>query len=426
MKFQPTLHKLSNGVTIILDPMDAGSVAMGIYIKGGSSIEKEYEFGITHFLEHIVLCGTKKYATQKIISDYLNDNGGYKGGSTSPSGTKYDGRILAENFHVLIDVLSEVVLNPIIADESIVAERGVIIQEINRSLDNPWRQFNGLIKRNIFANSYSERYDNLGSVETISTFTREKLLNFRAEKYTANNIVISITGKIENDAAVISELDALFGGIKSAPEYKLEKPVINPTIIYDTKDDKKQTRLFIGFEESYPDEQKYNYEIMCVQTFASALARRLMQELIDKQGLAYDFGLDGYGDIRAGVEGFETALSPERLGDMIGGIARGCADMLYKNPITQDEIKRRNTMKKLELADFMESPFRRHDRLIDYFADYGDVYDPNYFANLRKRLTPDDVMKYSANIFSKPLNIIAQGPKCDIDMEKIWKDNYVA
>ena len=162
MKFEPQLHKLSNGVAVLFDSMDIETVSMKIRINGGTKLEKPDEFGISHFIEHMLFNGTEKYTTTKITRDILNDNGGTRGGSTSLSRTEYHGRILVENFHVLLVVLEDMVLNIKIVIHDIEKERVVIIQEKKRSQDDEIRTYNWLIHKNIFPNSYFEKYDGLG------------------------------------------------------------------------------------------------------------------------------------------------------------------------------------------------------------------------------------------------------------------------
>lgn len=423
MKFEPTLHKLSNGITILLDPMDIETVNMKIYIKGGSRIENPKEYGISHFLEHMLFVGTEKFPTRQKANDFLQDNGGIRNGSTGILSTSYHGRILAENFPVLIDMLSDMFFNSKFEQEKIDTERGVISQEIKRSRDDEVRKFNNVVRRNIFAGSYLEKYDNMGTDDTIKSFDRKDFINYKDAKYNANNIIIGISGKSIDTEEVLKELEKMFGVIKKSQDIYVDKPIINPSIIYDEREDKKQTKIFIGFEDIYTYERKYDYENMCVSVFKSALARRLAEE-IRKQGLVYSFGLECYGDTYAAVSGFVTALSPDKLDKVISIIANGCHDILHKNHITQEELNRKKTMTKLAMADFFESSTSRSDRLIEFYSDYKELYNPIEFEAMRDKMTVEDVMKYSADVFSKPLNIIAQGPKCDIDMKSIWEENF--
>ena len=424
MNFNPTLHRLSNGIAVFIDPMDIETVAMKILIKGGTRIEAPHEYGMTHFLEHMVFTGTKRHPTAKEMRDFLSDRGGTRGASTYLHKTEYRGRILAENLDVLVDCLSDMVLEPKLSEDCLDSERGIVIQEINRSIDNQGRQFAGLVKRSLFPGSYLAKYDGLGTVESVNSFTAAGLEAFRRAKYTADSIIIGISGKIINPDAIVAQLESRFGAVPGGAVMTANPGVVNPSIVYDVRDDKKQTKIFLGFEDIYPVLRKYDYELMCLGTFMGALTRRLVEEIFDKRGLAYDFDPDGFGDRDLGVDGFYTSLSPEKLGEMIATIATGCYDILHRNPVTDIEIKRRNIMRKLGRADFIEDATRRCDKLLDFYADHGELYNPAEYDALREKLNPDDVMKHSAGVFTPPISIIAQGPKCDLDLRAAWGDNF--
>ena len=424
MKFAPTLHRLSNGIAVLLDPMDIETASMEIFVKGGGRVEKPAEYGIAHFLEHMILSGSGKYPSAKAVKDFLNDNGGTRDGLTGMDRTAYYGRILSENFHALLDVLTDAVQNPLIAPETMEGERGVIMQEMKRYEDNQNRQFDWLVRKNLFAGSYLARYNTVGNAETINSFARADLVGYKNERYTAENIIIGISGKFPGADVVLTDLEKSFGGIPRGNGCDAPAPEITPSIVYDVRPDRRQTKLFIGFGALYPDERKYDFELACVEIFGLALSRRLYEDVRYDRGLVYAFGADGYGDRYAEVNGFSTALSPEKLGDLIAAVARGCYDMAHRNPITGDELNRRRAMIKLNMADFYESSERRLGRMLDFYADFGELYDPAWFDALRARMTPDDVMKHSAGYFSKPLNIVAEGPPCDIDPAAVWKDNY--
>ncbi len=75
MEFAPTLHKLSNGVTVILDPMDIESASVKVLFRTSNRDEAPHEYGITHFCEHMLCKGTARFPTQRDLLEYLEYNG---------------------------------------------------------------------------------------------------------------------------------------------------------------------------------------------------------------------------------------------------------------------------------------------------------------------------------------------------------------
>ena len=76
MKYNPTLHKLSNGVSVILDPMEIETTHVAVSFKTGALDERPNEYGLTHFCEHMLCKGTKRFPTVTSIKDYMEENAG--------------------------------------------------------------------------------------------------------------------------------------------------------------------------------------------------------------------------------------------------------------------------------------------------------------------------------------------------------------
>ena len=74
MSFQ--LDKLANGLQVLRLPVErVESVSVIALVRTGSRYESENEFGVAHFLEHMVFKGTKKYPSTKVISQTLDGIG---------------------------------------------------------------------------------------------------------------------------------------------------------------------------------------------------------------------------------------------------------------------------------------------------------------------------------------------------------------
>ncbi|MCL2331425.1 MAG: insulinase family protein, partial [Proteobacteria bacterium] len=249
MQFTPTLHKLSNGLPVILDPMDIETACMSISIGAGSRNESPAECGISHFLEHMLCAGTKT-AGRDSFTKMLNqakDRGGSINASTSDSRTRFYGRILSENFEFLCDILPDMVLNSTLLPENIERERGVIHQELKRALDNSERQFGILVDEKLFAGTGLEHMV-LGKAETISSISRENLMDYYGRHYSSGNTIIGISGKFDADR-VLAALEKVVGKISARDIPAVVPTKLSPTIHYETREDKNQTKVLIGFED---------------------------------------------------------------------------------------------------------------------------------------------------------------------------------
>ena len=112
------------------------SAAIGIWVTAGGRHERIEQNGIAHFLEHMAFKGTERRSALQ-IAEAIEDVGGYINAYTSREMTAYYARVLEEDVPLALDVISDIVLNPVFDAREIEVERGVILQEIGQALDTP-------------------------------------------------------------------------------------------------------------------------------------------------------------------------------------------------------------------------------------------------------------------------------------------------
>ena len=207
MKFEPTLHKLSNGITVILDPMDLETVAIKVSFATGSRDETADTFGITHFCEHMLCKGTPKFPTRKELRDFLENMGGTSNASTSGSSLRFYGRIIAENINVLLEVFADQLKNSLFDVEKIEIERSVILDELRRAQSNNQRKNVDFIETNLFGFS---NYRTLGTVENIKSFTRDQMIDWLKKRLSAKNCTICVSGRIDDESGLLQRIEDLF------------------------------------------------------------------------------------------------------------------------------------------------------------------------------------------------------------------------
>ena len=119
-------YKLKNGLTVVYERKQTNSVTVEITVKTGSNNESEKIFGISHFIEHMLFEGTKKRPNSKIISNEIEKLGGELNAFTSFEKTAYYVKILNRHFDKDLDILSDMIQNPMFNKKSIEKERKII------------------------------------------------------------------------------------------------------------------------------------------------------------------------------------------------------------------------------------------------------------------------------------------------------------
>jgi predicted Zn-dependent peptidase len=130
-------HTLSNGFRIVTEQMPGlKSASIGIWVLAGGRHETPTQNGIAHFLEHMAFKGTKRRSALQ-IAEAIEDVGGYINAYTSREMTAYYARVLENDVPLALDVIADILLNPVFEQSEIEVERGVILQEIGQALDTP-------------------------------------------------------------------------------------------------------------------------------------------------------------------------------------------------------------------------------------------------------------------------------------------------
>ena len=425
MKYNPTLHKLSNGVTVILDPMDIETVHMHVTFKTGACDENSHEYGITHFCEHMFCKGSARFPDAKQRKDFIENHGGTTNAVTSLIRLCFLGRIVAENLERLIDVLSEMLQCANFDKEKIEIERGAILDEMRRGLDKPERAMFDFVMKSIYGVCVPNGTLTLGNEETIRSFTREQLLEYASQHMSAENCVIVISGGISDTDALLDLLEKRFAFLPTHEVNQNLKLGYTPKVVHNSTK-AKNVKINILFPRLLPDTFENMYAHKCIKRFESFLVREFMENIRQKHGLVYGIRkmTYGYSNSCSDVTGFETETSPENVARVVALMAKTAYRVYTTNPITQTELDRMYNLGRLADAEFLEKSASRCDMLDIFYRTYEKIYDFYGLIEMTKSITPADVIKYSRGFFDGPMSIVTQGADFDGDLKQIWIDNF--
>lgn len=424
MIYKPTLHKLSNGITVLLDPMDLETTSVKVSFATGARDEAPNEYGITHFCEHMFNKGTPRFPDRKSRDEYLDYHGGAIGAATSNSSVYFHGRILGENLGILIDFIGDELQNSIFAPEKIEIERKVISDELRRALDEPSRQLYGFISEQLFNGATFSAKKALGSFDNINSFTREQMLGFLGRRISAKNCIIGISGKIENADAVLEQLEKTFAFLPQIDVSENTLIEYAPRVVHNLQPEKNNIKLRIYFPDIWDYEYEHRYNQMCVGTFERFMIKKLSEIIRHENGLVYGFGGDGAGNEKFGVSGFATETGVENIEKVVALIAKNAYKIYTENSITDDDIDRYRRKNRLGDADWLESATKRCDKLIGFYRDHGRVYDFYDTVKMYSGVNRDDVIKNSRGYFDGAMSIVTQGADFDVDLRQVWIDNF--
>ena len=279
---------LPNGLRIITVPMaNTKTVTVLVLVATGSKYETKKINGISHFLEHMTFKGTKKRGTPLAIVEPLDRIGSQYNAFTGQEYTGYYAKANSRHLDLLLDIVSDITLNPKFKQEEINKERGVIIEEINMYEDNPAKKI-GDIWTDLLYGDQPAGWDTAGKKEIIAKLMHSDFVKYHNDHYVASKTVAVVSGNIEHDN-IVHKIKKLFKSISNAkgkdkiPAKESQK---NPEIkVFYKKTD--QTHIALGVR-SYNifDKRRYAADVLAT-ILGGGMSSRLFQLLRDKMGAAY-------------------------------------------------------------------------------------------------------------------------------------------
>ncbi len=413
---------LKNGLRVISISMPSlESVTATVWVRTGSRFEEKKVNGISHFLEHIVFKGSKKRPSAKAISEAVDELGGEFNAGTSKEWTNFYIKVRSANLRTAYDILSDMVLNPLLKEEEIEKEKGVILEEIAMYNDTPMLKI-GDIFENLIYQGNPLGTDISGTPATVKSIKKDDFVRYRGLHYYPENILVTVAGgSPEKDVLKLSE--EYFGQLPKTGK-KEEKPndkifQKSPKLILSKKK-VEQTHVILGFKGDKVGTKRRFAESILSAILGGGMSSRMFIEVREKRGLAYavktssEHYLDnGYLATYAGLEIKRADEAVKVMLDQYWGIA----DKRY--PISAKELKKTKEYIKGNLALSLEDT-----KNVSAFFGIEELL-------LNKPITPEEVIREIDKVkvdevvevakdFFKPqnLNLAVIGPYKDKNLFK--------
>ena len=352
---------LPNGLTLITEEMQhIRSVAIGIWVKTGSRDEDKQWNGISHFVEHMVFKGTQHRSAEEIARQ-VDSIGGNLDAFTAKECISFSIKVLDEHLPIALEVLSDLVLNPIFDAGDITRERGVILEEIKMDEDNPDYLVHEIFTQNFWKDHPLGR-PILGTRDTVKRFERPPVFDFYSQRFSPGNVIITAAGYLSHERFVelvtkyFENMKPVSNGFHSAP------PNIVPRIILRNKKSLEQVQICVGVP-SYPITHERRHSSYILNTLlGGGMSSRLFQNIRERQGLAYAIysDLNPYRD--TGCLSVYAGTSRASAIKVVESVVTEFAK-LKSEAVSQEELRRAKDQLKGSLMLSLESSTARMSNL---------------------------------------------------------------
>ena len=281
---------LENGMVLLLSERHTiPSVTINMLIKAGQVSEPSDKAGLAHITAGLLTEGTKKRSSSQIAEEieFVGGGIGASGGNDSAS---VNLTILKKDLDLGLDILSDILLNPVFSEEEIMRKVKETKASIEKEKENPSAVAGKEFAKTVFGDHPYGRPTE-GLPETLDRIVREDIVKFHATHYIPNNTIMAVVGDVTEEE-IVSKLNRYLEDWKKREAVNPVFPPVKPLSQKIVKPiDKKITQAnivlgHIGIERENPD--YYAAYVMNYILGGGGFTSRLMDNIRDNKGLAYD------------------------------------------------------------------------------------------------------------------------------------------
>ncbi len=394
---------LKNGMKfLVVEDHSIPNANMYLFYKVGSRNEHPGITGLSHFFEHMMFNGAKKYGP-KMFDQHMEFNGGSNNAYTTNDVTVYTNWFPSSSLEVIFDLEADRIASLSIDSNMVKSERGVVLSERSTGLENsPWR----LISENIEATAFQEgpyHWPVIGYEQDIKNWTKEDLEYYFRTYYAPNNCVVVVSGNV-NTGEVKKLAEKYFEPIPAQPRPKPVHLVEGPqTGERRITVQKEVSNPYLGISYKAPEAKDADYYALDLLSsiLTSGNSSRLYAALVDQKQLASAV-FTSYGAT------FDPTLftvyavtnKDKNVGDVEAAVYEEL-EKIKKDGITEKELQKVKNQKLIEFYNQVETINGKSNNIGTYevfFGDYRKMFDaPNEY----NKISTEDIKRVANEYFKK-------------------------
>ena len=401
---------LENGLRVITIPMvDNPSVTVLVMVEAGSKYENKENNGISHFLEHMVFKGTPKRPKAVDISHELDSIGANYNAFTTQEFTGYYAKADSRHLDKIIDVVSDMYLNPLFDKNEIEKEKGVIVEEIRMYQDLPQQHVQDLLLELLYGDTPAG-WNIAGTENNVKSFNRDLLIDYRSSNYLPQSTMVVIAGSFD-EKSIIQKVKEAFVSIKDGKKQdklsvidKQDRPMFRSE--YEETD---QTHLCFGVRTFAITDKRIPAMLVLTTILGRGMSSRLFTKMRTELGICYYIKADHNPFTDHGVLTIAAGVDNSRVGEAIKGVIDECV-MLKEEAVSSLEMKKvkdyiaGTTMLELETSD-ARAEFCGYQETLK-----GKIDSPELIIEKVNAVTAEDVQNLAKEIFiNQNLNLASVG-----------------
>jgi predicted Zn-dependent peptidase len=407
---------LPGGLRVVTEALPTvRSVTFGIWVGVGSRDESVRQAGCSHYLEHLLFKGTRRRSALE-ISAAIDRVGGEMNAFTAKEYTCFYARVLDSDLPVAVDVVSDVVNSALLLDADVESERGVILEEIAMSDDDPADLVHDAFAQAVFGDTPLGR-PVLGTVDSIEGLPRRTIDGYYRRHYRPENMVVAAAGNLDH-ATVVRLVRAAFRsagllGDRSVapvpPRTGGARPRARRAGVVVQPRPTEQANFVLGVPGlSRLDDRRFALGVLN-GVLGGGMSSRLFQEVREKRGLAYSVYSYNTQYADTGLFGVYAGCTPERV-DQVLELCGAELEKVVQAGITEEELRRGQGQMRGALVLGLEDTGSRMSRIGKAELVYGELLGVSDLLARIDAVTLDDVRDVAADLLAAPPTLAVIGP----------------
>ena len=402
------LKELPGGLRVFSEPLkEATSISLGVWIRAGSRDEKDEVAGITHLMEHMLFKGTSSMNALG-IAEAFESIGAQENAATGEEYTVLYARFLPEHLEKALDIMSEMVKQPTLAD--LEREREVIVEEIRMYEDRPDQLADEYLSGLIFHGDSLGR-PIIGSAETVRGVDHDTLRAFHENTYVAPNIFVVGAGKLDSEEFEHMVEEKLEGLPEGAQFVREVSPTSPESRFYYKFKETEQYHVSLG-SMGLPASSEDRYAMRAFNNvLGGGMSSRLFQEVREKRGLAYAVYSyhQGYSD--AGAAKMYVGSTTGNVEEAVKVITEQL-DKIREEPVSEEELSRTKEQLKSSTILALESTSARMTRIGRSVITGVELLTPEEISARIDGVTADDIRRLAnEHLKLEDIYLAAVGPE---------------
>lgn len=330
---------LSNGLRVVLFERPDMPVYLRAAFLGGARFDTKGKEGAAHFLEHMLVAGTRKFPSKDKLAAYIEQYGGVFGATTWQDDINVNVGIgEASDIDRAFEILHEILLEPLFDDHALETERGSILSELRDALSNPGRRVFDVAEHIFFQGTPLAR-PTLGTEESVKAITKEDILATYQERITAQRMLLVVSGGVTLEQVIEKAERVLILPSSERPKLSQALPVIRKkNMEIECFPGKEQVHAIFGFRTVGVQSVDEPVLDVIAEVLGGGRASVLVKKLRYERGLVYGVSAQqmSFGD--AGLWIVKTSATKQKLQEVLD-IISGEIQRIVTSGLSPEELQ---------------------------------------------------------------------------------------